>query len=279
MRITPRIARPLGTMIAYGFARIDVADDLDLAVRIGARCVEAFPHWRELPDPAVLRRLVDDRGLIIHSAHGSWGGQSIAARRVDLGSLDPDTRRASLDDLSRCAEWLAEAGGRHLVVHPGGLSEVDEFDRRRAALIASLALLADSVRDLGVVICVENMPPGVNPGSRMADLAAIVAELDRPEVALALDTGHARLVGSPEDETSAAGSRLRTTHVHDNNGRQDIHLPPGIGVIDWAAWIDALDRIDYRGPVMLECIRQLREHPEILTDDYVAKLGELAGLG
>jgi sugar phosphate isomerase/epimerase len=122
------------------------------------------------------------------------------------------------------------------------------------------------------------MPPGVFPGSRMMDLVAIVAEVDHPSVGLAVDTGHAHLVDSPETETMAAGSLLRTTHVHDNHGRQDVHLPPGRGTIDWAAWVEALDAIDYRGPIVLECIRQIRENPDELTAEFLALIHSIAGV-
>ena len=105
------------------------------------------------------------------------------------------------------------------------------------------------------------MPPGVHPGSRMADLAALLRELDHPQLALALDTGHANLGEGVAHETIAAGSLLATTHVHDNNGRQDSHLPPGHGTIDWAAWGRTLDSIGYAGPIVLECIKHLREDP------------------
>ncbi len=105
------------------------------------------------------------------------------------------------------------------------------------------------------------MPPGVYPGSRMAELAQLLTELNHPKLALALDTGHANLTASPHDETYAAGSLLMTTHVHDNNGRQDSHLPPGHGTIDWLAWGRDLDAIAYTGPIMLECIRHLRQRP------------------
>ena len=80
------------------------------------------------------------------------------------------------------------------------------------------------------------MPPGVHPGSRMADLATLLSELDHPQLALALDTGHANMGEGAVHETIAAGALLATTHVHDNNGRQDSHLPPGHGTVDWAEW-------------------------------------------
>ena len=56
-----------------------------------------------------------------------------------------------------------------------------------------------------MIVCVENMPPGVHPGSRMAELAEILVELDHPHLGLALDTGHANLTASPAEETLAAG--------------------------------------------------------------------------
>jgi sugar phosphate isomerase/epimerase len=278
MRITPRIARPLGTMIAYGFPEKDVARDLELALTLRASCIEILPHWRALPDPVALRRQVEDRGLTVHSAHGCWGGQSIEARRADLGSPDAETRHASVDDIRRCVDWTHRAGGRHLVVHPGGLSDPDEKVRRWDALVLALNALADHASSRNILICVENMPPGVSPGSRMADLAAIVAEVDHPSIGLAIDTGHAHLVASPASETTAAGGLLRTTHVHDNHGRQDVHLPPGQGTIDWAAWVEALDAIGYTGPVMLECIRQIRDNPECLTPDFLDFIQSIAGI-
>ena len=50
--------------------------------------------------------------------HGCWGGRTIRARRVDLGSTDPEVHRASVDDL-RALRRLA-AGGRGDL--PGGAS-------------------------------------------------------------------------------------------------------------------------------------------------------------
>jgi sugar phosphate isomerase/epimerase len=105
------------------------------------------------------------------------------------------------------------------------------------------------------------MPPGVHPGSRMAELAELLADLNHPRLALALDTGHANLAADVPGETQAAGSLLATTHVHDNNGRQDSHEPPGHGTINWPAWGRALDSIHYSGPIMMECIRSLRQDP------------------
>ena len=110
MTIAPKFPRELGTMVAYGFTGLDFTAELALAHRLGATVLEILPDWRRYPDPRALRAPVADAGLSIHSAHGCWGGQAIRAPRVDLGSCDPTTHLASVDDLKRCVDWLAEAG-------------------------------------------------------------------------------------------------------------------------------------------------------------------------
>ncbi len=271
--------RPLGTMIVYGFVDRDADVDLALAARIGASVVEVLPDWSRFPDPALVRQRVAERGMLIHSAHACWGSRTIRAARVDLGALDAATHRESVDDLKRCADWLDMAGGRCLVVHPGGLSVPEDRDARRAVLGQGLCAVAEHVRGTKIVVCVENMPPGVYPGSSMAELAELLAELNDPALALAVDTGHANLRSTAAAETLAAGLLLKTTHVHDNNGRQDSHEPPGHGTIDWVDWGRALDAIGYSGPIVLECIRRLREEPECYRPEALAGLVRPAAPG
>jgi len=153
----------------------------------------------------------------------------------------------------------------------------DEFEGRREALLRGLMKLADHSGRGATIICVENMPPGVFPGSSMRDLSSIVDELADPRLKLAIDTGHAQLTSAPASETRDAGTRLATTHVHDNDGRRDLHLPPGEGGVDWQAWRSALDEIDYQGPIILECIRELRKNPSRLTNRFREHLTLLTG--
>ena len=118
--------RLLGTMITYCYRGIDLDDELELAGKLGASVLEILPGWSSLPDPSALAVRVRDRGFRVHSAHGCWGGQTIRAQRVDLGSTDASTHQESIDDIMRCIDWLAIAGGTCLVVHPGGLSDETE---------------------------------------------------------------------------------------------------------------------------------------------------------
>src|SRR5215217_2455240 len=104
MTIGASIPRPIGTMVAYGFAEIDLQAELTLAHRLGAQVLEIFPEWRDEPDPRELRVMVADSGLRVHSAHGCWAGQTIRAQRVDLAQVDRRAHRESVDDLKRCVD-------------------------------------------------------------------------------------------------------------------------------------------------------------------------------
>lgn len=257
--------RPLGIMVVHSPALPILEQDLNMAESIGARYVEVLPRWSHLPDAFDLKNQIEDRGLKIWSTHGPWGGQTVQAPRVDLADLNHDARQASIDDLLRALDWAAVIGAQLIVVHPGGLSPMEDFEHRKANLIESLSRLTEEGQARKIQIGVENMPKGVYPGSHMNHLAEIVKLVNHESIGLVLDTGHAQISGNLSEETMAARDFLISTHVHDNNGRSDSHLPPGEGVIDWNAWKFTLDEIAYTGPIMLECIKLLRErmhHPE-----------------
>jgi sugar phosphate isomerase/epimerase len=266
-------------MVVCGFENGPLGPQVALARRLGATHVELYPRWAAPPDPTPLGQELRDAGLTVWSAHGPWDSEAWHASRIDLGSLDPRLRSAAVQDIVAAVDWLATAGGRCLVVHPGVLSEAADEFARRDALLASLRELGGIAEQRHLRICVENMPPGCFPGSRMTDLSAIVTELDAAHVGLCLDTGHAHLVAGVGESTRAAGSRLWTTHVHDNSGQRDEHLAPGLGTLPWPELRAALDEIAYHGPIMLECPRYFREHPEVVTVDLVARLNGLCTIG
>lgn len=273
-------------MVVHSPAADVIDTDLKLVSELGASCVEVLPRWNALPPADELQAKIGSTGLETWSVHGPWGRQSICAEKVDLADTNPRLRQESLDDLSRASDWAAALGAKVLVVHPGGLSDAAEFTDRYDNLCDSLARLAAAAWPMGLKIGVENMPKGVYPGSRMGDLAKIVREIDHPGLGLVLDTGHARISADVVAETLAAEGRLISTHVHDNEGRADSHKPPGEGSIDWPAWFATLDRISYAGPIMLECIRALRERAEPVSPEWidwwnrlVADSGKIAGGG
>jgi len=246
-------------MVVHSPAGPILETDIKLALAIGASVVEILPRWNNLPPAKDIADKVKDAGLSIWSTHGPWGGQSIEASRVDLSESRPQFRQESIDDVRRALDWSASLGARIVVVHPGGLSDPDELPERTDMLTQSLDLLSLEAESRDLRIGLENMPRGVYPGSRMADLARIVHQIQRSSLGLVMDTGHARISGDIHEETLAAKDLLISTHVHDNDGRADSHRPPGEGVIEWPLWFSSLTEIGYEGPIMLECVKALRD--------------------
>ena len=53
--------------------------------------------------------------------------------------------------------------------------------------------------------------------------------------------------------------RIRSTHIHDNDGKEDAHLFPFSGVIDWKKTMDLLRSRENQYPLLLE----LKEQPGV----------------
>ena len=67
-----------------------------------------------------------------------------------------------------------------------------------------------------------------------------------------MDFGHAHLMGDVADAIEIAAEHLITTHVHDNKRREDDHLVPYQGTIDWPAALVTMRKIGYDGTYMME---------------------------
>ena len=72
---------------------------------------------------------------------------------------------------------------------------------------------------------------------------------------ICFDTGHAQIDSGAVDLAKLLGPRVITTHIHDNDGKDDQHLPPFEGNIDWAELIAALKAAGYTGSLTFETMR------------------------
>jgi sugar phosphate isomerase/epimerase len=72
------------------------------------------------------------------------------------------------------------------------------------------------------------------------------------------------------------GSYLAVLHVHDNDGERDRHWLPGLGIVDWEAFMHALVEIGFEGTLSLEI--GYRYFKELETNEYFAKISEAVNL-
>lgn len=105
--------------------------------------------------------------------------------------------------------------------------------------------------DKGIIICIENLSESA------AHMDLPFKEL--PLLNLTLDLGHAQLLTKENRSYEFIENypqRIKHIHLHDNRGgdsyRDDLHLPPGKGTIDFKRIFKELRRIGYDGTVTLE---------------------------
>jgi len=246
---------------------IDVFSALALICDAGFACIEyndqSPPQFFRASNSEMeqVRRKAEELGIEIWSAHSPCGG------RYDLTSPDDDTRDEALAVNLRSVELLGSAGVKHLVVH-----QVDgppsEWPRRFRRAVEALTTLCEAGERSGVKILIENFP-----GYGCGELLELLAAVNRPELGICFDVGHAHLDGlSLASEIRLCGKHLSSLHVHDNHGpgSGDEHLPPGWGTANWNEVLEALTEIRYCGPFMLEVTRESKQLSSVSPQEAVS---------
>src|SRR5204862_5072522 len=106
---------------------------------------------------------------------------------------------------------------RYMVQHLG-VSDEEYDDRKVDAAFSSLEELTLFARQRGVEILLENIPNRLSSAERlMSFLRATHLDLN-----FVFDVGHAHIGDGVEHEFEILKERIRSTHVHDNDGEKDI---------------------------------------------------------
>ena len=177
---------------------------------------------------------------------GRWGAP------LNLASPDRAQREHAVDEALGALYIARRLPFRTLVVHAGLMraQQPQPGVNNRDAARRSVEALAAAAGPLGVRVAVELVP---NDLSRSGSLVHFVEEvLDAGAAAICLDLGHARLEGDVIDAIETVAEHVVLVHAHDNRGRQDEHLVPFDGTIDWPAAMTSLQKVGYDGTLILE---------------------------
>jgi hypothetical protein len=147
------------------------------------------------------------------------------------------------------------------------------LDRRfvkKNALESKLDILRSMVEkaaECSITVCIENL------SEEAVDLEPAFKEI--PSLMMTLDLGHGELLCEKNRSLGFIErfpGRVKHVHLHDNRGgnshTDDLHLPPGEGVIDFKGLLEALSRIGYDRTVTLE----LKPHEIRKCLSYVTEL-------
>ncbi|PSQ05507.1 sugar phosphate isomerase/epimerase [Halobacteriales archaeon QS_6_71_20] len=180
-------------------------------------------------------------GLAVHLPFGS----------IDPGSPFDAVRSGSLAELEAHVELAADLGARTATLHPtsSAWSPAHDADALGDRIVESVRRLDEFARDRGVEIVAENVPRGRFDTNGMPEL------LERTDVSMCLDTGHARVDGRDDDGIAALvgehADRISHFHLNDVRGADDEHLPLGAGFLDFERVLGTLPA-DWTGTLSAE---------------------------
>ena len=233
---------------------------LDRILHAGIPAVEIFcarQHldYRNKAQVAELGHWFKDSDLKLHSLHSPmyndeiWGKSGPHAV-ITITETVKSKRLPMVDEIKRAIEVAENVPFRYLIQHVGVGGE--EFDERKIdAAFSALEELMLFGRQRGVDILLENIPIALSTAERLKHFL----EVTHLDLHYAFDTGHANIGPGVASEFKIMKERIRSTHVHDNDGKTDTHLFPLIregGTVDWKETMGLLRSGDGQFPLLLE---------------------------
>ena len=226
-------------------------------------CARQHLDYRDKAQIAELGHWFRDSELKLHSLHSPMYSDDVWGRTgpdavITITERVKMRRIAMVDEIKRAIEIAETIPFRYLVQHIGvGGEEFDEY--KIEAAFTALEELNLFAKQRGVEILLENTPNSLTSAERLL----MFLEMTHLDLNFCLDVGHANMNEGVDTAFRMMRNRIRSTHIHDNNGVDDSHLFPLAsegGTIDWGRTMDSLRTID--APLMLE-LKEVpgMEHP------------------
>jgi sugar phosphate isomerase/epimerase len=214
-------------------------------------CARQHLDYRDKAQITELGHWFRDSNLKVHSIHapmynddvwGRSGPQSV----IDITEQTKARRIAMVDEIKRALEIAEVIPFRYIIQHIGVAGQ--EFDEwRMDTAFSSLEELKVFAAQRDVEVLLENTPNALSSGERL-NYFLNTTHLD---LGYCFDSGHAHMASGVESEFNVMKARLRSVHLHDNDGKSDAHLVPGRGSIDWKLTMKLLRSVSDL-PLLLE---------------------------
>jgi sugar phosphate isomerase/epimerase len=225
----------------------------------GFEAIELFAtksHFDYRSDAAIaeLRRWLDETKLTLNSVHAPitdvFGGSGPKTTYSNATSVS-ERREAAVKESEAALAIAKTIPFSTMVLHLGTPASTGTSDENvRSAAVRSLGEIVNSAERVGVRVAVEVIP------NRLSGPEALVRVLENDvegtRTGICLDFGHAHLMGDVADAVEAVAEHIVTTHIHDNHGREDEHLVPYRGSIDWDRALVTMQKIGYEGTYLME---------------------------
>src|SRR5437588_6406305 len=187
-------------------------------------CARQHLDYHNKAQVAELGHWFRDSQLKLHSMHAPMYNDEIWGRSgphavVTITETVKGRRLEMVDEIKRALEVSEVIPFRYLIQHIGVGGE--EFDMRKFdAAFSALEELSLFARQRGVEVLLENIPNELSSAERLLQFLGVT----HLPLNVCLDVGHAHMNEGVEAAYGMLKDRIRSTHVHDNNGKEDQHL-------------------------------------------------------
>ena len=196
----------------------------------------------------------------------------------DLQILDPpdiETFKTAKQVILRNLDLASELGGKFLVIHSyifadpddiivdkdgglhPGLSVFKGVDNPKSGMLDrvkdGLALYAEEAAKREVSVALET------DTRKNEYLPQFIERADPEHCGICFDSGHAQIQKDAVQFARLLAPAVVCTHLHDNDGKSDLHLAPFKGVIDWERLMREFIKAGYRGDFTFECRGDIRD--------------------
>ena len=238
--------------IGYAEDCVHIISALKKLNAIGYKSIEintsSLPHpfWTKNKDMKRIAELIDSLDLKIISIH-------IGNAPGDIGSQDAKVRQEAIQWIEKSIEFCQILKPQYAGIHHGGYSENLSDDKIRDSvkryIAESTGRIARFARKRGTSLLLET------DLFRIKEVNQILDSVLEENVGILVDVGHCwhRAREEPSEVIREAANRLFLLHINDNNGKEDDHLIPGEGAINWGNILKALEKVSYKGIFMMEC--------------------------
>mgnify|MGYP000639840707 CR=1 FL=1 len=232
-------------------------------------CARQHLDYRNRAQVSELGHFFRDSELKLHSVHSPiftddvWGRSGPHAL-ITITEPVKSKRTQMLDEIKRALELAEIIPFRYLIQHIGAGGE-EYSDRGSEAAFTALEELSLFARQRGVEVLLENIPNAYSSAER---LSSFIQETHL-NLNFCFDAGHAHMNEGVPAAFEIMKDRIRSTHIHDNDGEKDDHLPPvpGLGspMIDWKQTMNLLRSRPGQYPLLLE-LREMEDKPLTLEE-------------
>ena len=242
-------------------------------------CARQHLDYRNRAQVMELGHWFRDADLKLHSLHSPMYSDEIWGRSgpqsvVNITHPVKADRLKMVDEIKRALEVAEVVPFRYLIQHLGASGE--EFSERKVeSAFSALEELGIFARQRGVQILLENIPNELSSAERLN----YFLEVTHLDLGFVFDVGHANIGEGVEAAFSIMKKRIRSTHVHDNDGKEDKHLFPlkaEGGTVDWKQTMTLLRSCGDQVPLLLE-LREVErmEHPLDQANEVFDRLEDL----